>query len=825
MKTYNVLYKDMKQFTEYVSQQGRNLIGQILVQIFTGNCNYTYIKKLVGEIKSVLPKAKIIGCTSAGEIIDGCSMTNTTVISITTFQKTWIKAHSVNYKNTSKYSGARILAESIITKQSKALIMFASGSSDIDGNLLLQGIESVKKSIIIAGGVAGGSSLSNKRYVFDENHIYEEGIVAVSLNSDSLYVHTDSSFSWVPIGREMTITKSQGNIIYEIENTPAKRFYLNHIGQNFEDYSDIGIKFPLALERNGRYVTHPIISLSDTDELVLAAHVKNGEKIRLGYGNLVDILNGARNTHKKIVNKPIESLFVYSCSGRITLLKELIDYELKPLSYEISVGGCYTYGEFSYIDGTNTLYMQTSTFLGLSEDINARIKIDNTILTEKKFFKNVEESVLHHLIKTTSQELNQLNNELEKKVFEKTKELQELYYTDDITGLPNKNRLKYDIENGRINKLSVLDIKAFSNINNFYGNDIGDILLRQVGMFLTQQLKRHGLVCYQMDTCLFAIIASDCCEDRAFIDLCQDLQHQLKEKTFIIHDYHIIIETTVGIVIDQNKLIEKAGIILDYAKKQGLPLQLYTDDLELVENIRTNLEMATRIRNAISENRIVPYFQPIIDNQTRKIVKYESLIRMIDEEGNLISPYLFLTVAKKAGYYPELTRIMLKKTFEKFSKEYYDFSINVLISDIVNKKTRQYIYTLLEDKQVAERAIFEIVESEGIEEFDEVMTFINEVKSRGAKIAIDDFGSGYSNFMYLTQLMVDIIKIDGSIIKHINDDKKSQIIAETIVSFAKKLGVETVAEYVHNGDVYDVVGELGVNYSQGFYFSKPKETL
>ena len=121
------------------------------------------------------------------------------------------------------------------------------------------------------------------------------------------------------------------------------------------------------------------------------------------------------------------------------------------------------------------------------------------------------------------------------------------------------------------------------------------------------------------------------------------------------------------------------------------------------------------------------------------------------------------------------------------------------------------------------RIIFEIIESEGIENFEQVLEFINDTKQYGAKIAIDDFGTGYSNFEYLMKLKVDYIKIDGSMIKSIDTDKNSQMVTQTIVEFAKKMKIQTIAEFVCSKNVFDKVTELNVDYAQGYYFGEPRD--
>jgi len=165
---------------------------------------------------------------------------------------------------------------------------------------------------------------------------------------------------------------------------------------------------------------------------------------------------------------------------------------------------------------------------------------------------------------------------------------------------------------------------------------------------------------------------------------------------------------------------------------------------------------------------------------------------------------------------------MIEKSFSFFTNRNDDFSINLSIDDILNEATHRFIFDALERFDVADRVIFEILESEGIENFETMHRFIASVKLLGCRIAIDDFGTGYSNFVYMLELNVDYIKIDGTLIKNIDTDQSSLIIVEAIVAFTKKLGIETIAEFVHSKEVYDKVVSLGIDYCQGYYLDEPK---
>jgi len=152
-------------------------------------------------------------------------------------------------------------------------------------------------------------------------------------------------------------------------------------------------------------------------------------------------------------------------------------------------------------------------------------------------------------------------------------------------------------------------------------------------------------------------------------------------------------------------------------------------------------------------------------------------------------------------------------------------SLNFTVEDIRNHETVRFFKDKLSEYNVADRVVVELIESEGIENYEEVSRFIAEIKALGCRVAIDDFGTGYSNFTHLMHLNADYLKIDGSIIKRINDDRNSELVTRTLVDFARRLGMETVAEYVHSQAVQDKVVALGVDYSQGFFLGKPGPEL
>jgi EAL domain-containing protein (putative c-di-GMP-specific phosphodiesterase class I)/DNA-binding response OmpR family regulator len=233
------------------------------------------------------------------------------------------------------------------------------------------------------------------------------------------------------------------------------------------------------------------------------------------------------------------------------------------------------------------------------------------------------------------------------------------------------------------------------------------------------------------------------------------------------------------------------------------------------------LQTFKMLQTAINTYNIVSYFQPIVNNKTEKIEKYESLVRLIDENQNIISPYFFLETAKEGKYYQEITTIVLRNSFRALFETDMGISINLSALDIEEERTQEEFFLLLEKyKTEANRITIELMEDVRITEPERTKTFIDAIKAKGVKVAIDDFGKGFSNFSRVLTYSPDYIKIDGTLIKNIEHNALSRNMVETIVSFSKKEGIQTIAEYVENENIYNILCEIGVDYSQGYYFGK-----
>lgn len=393
-------------------------------------------------------------------------------------------------------------------------------------------------------------------------------------------------------------------------------------------------------------------------------------------------------------------------------------------------------------------------------------------------------------------------------------------YCDTLTGLNNRIKLKADINALPLPKLAILNIDRFKEINDSYGQEVGDLLLIEFAKTLNL-LESQNLSIYHYSGDEFAILAYGNYALKELEVLCQNLLKQLDKQYFRVGEDSFNVSVTIGLAEDHKNLLASAEMALSHAKAHDLDLVVFNGDLDMRTELRNNIEWTKRIKFAIQNQRVLLYGQKIINNQTGS-EKYETLMRIESENGEIISPYRFLEHAKRARLYPILTRMMIDQACNYFQNKPNKFSINLTIQDVLNSETVNYLMQRLKETQTCEQVIIELVESEGIESHLEIFDFITRIKEIGGKIAIDDFGTGYSNFEYLIKIDVDLLKIDGSLIRNMHQDRNTYITVKTIVSFAKALDIAVVAEFVHCQEVQDLVLELGIEMSQGYLFHEPE---
>ena len=371
----------------------------------------------------------------------------------------------------------------------------------------------------------------------------------------------------------------------------------------------------------------------------------------------------------------------------------------------------------------------------------------------------------------------------------------------------------------------LIKIEEFKYLNNFLTNKISRKLQKTFAKELMQHMPKRCQFTqvYLLNNGEF-IFAKNYCSTLPNQNLYQEVQDFQNN----VNNAHIkigLVDYTLSIITS----LAYGKNALENAKRGMLKLLETKEDFiianELIIQEKNDalhkLQTFQMLKKAIDSYNIVSYFQPIVNNKTKEIEKYESLVRLIDEKKNIISPYFFLDTAKEGKYYQKITSIVLQNSFQALYDTDMNISINLSALDIEKKETKEEFLTLLEKhKQYASRIVVELLEDESIHNVSTIKEFMNTIRGFGVKIAIDDFGTGLSNFSRVLDYQPHFIKIDGTLIKNIEHDSFSKHMVETIVSFSKKENIKTIAEYVENESIFNILCDLGVDYSQGYYFGK-----
>ena len=421
-------------------------------------------------------------------------------------------------------------------------------------------------------------------------------------------------------------------------------------------------------------------------------------------------------------------------------------------------------------------------------------------------------------------ELAKYNDDLEKEIEKKTEELHSKIYTNYISGLPNRNQLLLDMQEQNFLYMAILDIDKFQQFNDIYGEELGNTAIRMSADFISRSVPAENNMLYHITGDEFVIATQNKKLSKTdFITKIEELLEEYKHNEFRYEEKTFNLIMSAGLSFSGgSKMLAYADMALKNAKKKNISLGIFEDDKKIEEEHIKIIECYNTLLRSFENNTIISYFQPILPlSDKSKPRKYESLVRIIDD-GKVIPPITFIDVAKKHRLYQKLTQVVIENTLSVIEKYRVPCSINISVDDITSKSTLEFLYKKLDSFEYSNLITIELLETEDFKDYEDVLEFCKNIRSYGAKIALDDFGSGYSNFSHALNLPIDYIKIDASIISNIDRDKNSQVMVETIVDLARKMKVETIAEFVSSVEILETVTSLGVDYAQGFYIGKPE---
>jgi diguanylate cyclase (GGDEF)-like protein len=374
--------------------------------------------------------------------------------------------------------------------------------------------------------------------------------------------------------------------------------------------------------------------------------------------------------------------------------------------------------------------------------------------------------------------------------------------------------------------LLILSIANFGMIINAYGHSGSETVVHEIGAEIKKLLGPDDGM-YRIHRDQFGIILSDCPESQ--------IEQQASRISHIIHNYgqHASVGSLHAIcaigsmyfpehLSRATEIIDKAYIALH--KTNGTIHRSYSDGPDDKMLARQQMGLANYLRRAIQENKLRLAFQPIVDGQTGKVGHYEALLRLIGDDGKISSAGALIPVAERMGLIDLVDHLvfdMVVKELEMSPQVSIAFNVSNLTTDNQHWLDH-FIATLKVRPDICSRLMVEITETAAHRDLRRTAYFVASVQELGCKVALDDFGSGYTSFRQLKALSVDYIKIDGSFVHDLADNPDNRFFVKTLLEFTKCFNLKSVAECVENGETAKMLMELGVDYMQGYYFGRPE---
>ena len=372
---------------------------------------------------------------------------------------------------------------------------------------------------------------------------------------------------------------------------------------------------------------------------------------------------------------------------------------------------------------------------------------------------------------------------------------------------------------------TLVEIKdSYYYVNNF-GEEIFSKVLEELKISLGKCLKSYSFIYKEKKILLISKVDNSLRIRTQF----KRIKRKFKRVNFAQNSSFNFsnLEFYIGITIDnKNHLIKNSSMALSFAKKKNIKNMVFSK--KLIKNVKDdekNRKKEFEIKKAVLKGQAIPFYQKIIDNNTLDVFKYEALAR-IKFKDKILNPDIFMPAVKNLKLEDKFTREILKKVFSDVYeiKKIQAASINININDITNKNTIELIRTLL--KIYGGQSItFEIIETIGVEDYSILLDFTSMIKEYNSSISIDDFGSGHSGYEHLINLEIDYLKIDGKFIKNIKNNLKTQSLIKGLCNFSKEHNIKVIAEFVEDQDTFNLLKNIGVDFSQGYFFGKPTNII
>ncbi len=424
--------------------------------------------------------------------------------------------------------------------------------------------------------------------------------------------------------------------------------------------------------------------------------------------------------------------------------------------------------------------------------------------------------------------------------------IRHMAFHDGLTGLVNRREFEHRLELALASAqerdlhhaLLYMDLDQFKVINDTCGHAAGDALLTQLSLLCQEHVRGNDTLA-RLGGDEFGVLLESCPLDRAK-GIADDLRREISAFRFAWEGRLFNVGISIGLVPvtaecqGVGQLLGIADMACYAAKDQGRNrVHVYSDQDADFSKRHGDMQWVSRIREALDEDRFLLYRQPIVPvrDGDGAVAGYEYLIRMRERTGDVVAPGAFLPAAEHYDLMPTLDRWVIGTVFERLSRDGADGAtsdagltsyINLSGRSLNDDRFFAFIHRQLEEYRLRPEAIcFEITETAAIANPGKAAGFFRELREAGCKLALDDFGSGFSSFAYLRMIPVDFVKIDGSFVTSLLDDPMSRAIVEAIADISRVAGARSIAEFVESGAIREKLGEIGVDFAQGYGIQKP----
>ncbi len=404
------------------------------------------------------------------------------------------------------------------------------------------------------------------------------------------------------------------------------------------------------------------------------------------------------------------------------------------------------------------------------------------------------------------------------------RDLERQLYYNALTGLPNPAWLtahEPDPLSDRVGGI-LINLNNFHAINMLFGQDVGDQLIQRIAQRLASRLP-EGTTLFHVRVDEFFVL-SESADLEQLICLTRQLLNVIFEPGEGSLKNRLSVSARAGVATSSEsveRVMSRAQEAMKQAVNQGVPYRAYTDTAPPDEYYERNLHWLNEVGLALEEGRLKPWAQPIQNIRSGETNHFEALARLVGRDGEVYLPGQFLPAIRCSHLYPLLTRTIIQQSLASFRDLGAMVSINMTKHDLLDQQTMECLFEGIRKYEMQGRVLIEVLESESIEYQDDVVDVLNGCREAGVKIAIDDFGSGYSNFDQILKIEPDFLKIDGSLIRCIDRDEKAHALVSAICQFAVSLNIPLVAEFVESERLVPLLAEMGIEYVQGFGIGRP----